>query len=328
MDLYIDKEQSTPIYRQITMQITKMVQDGILLPGDKLPAERALADSLGIARGTIKKAYMDLASNKVIEITQGRGSFVSSEHEIQSEGRKEQAVALIEEVLDQLTKLRFEDREIQNLMQIIMMERKSRQLNLSIATVDCNPESLEIFHRQLSYISKITIHDYLLDDIVNDPHAAESLKVYDLILTTTTHYAELTGLLPESREKIFQAAVAPNYQTIIDLASIREQSRVGIICESRIFERIIRQRLRSLGIFSGKIRTLTYQKAARIGEFLSDKDIIIIPPDGAAHLSAYANELEEYTRGGGSIINFVYQMERGSLIYIEQQISRLMEAGR
>ncbi len=93
MDLYIDKEQSTPIYRQITMQITKMVQDGILNPGDKLPAERALADSLGIARGTIKKAYMELASNKVIEITQGRGSFVSSEHEIQSEGRKEQAVA-------------------------------------------------------------------------------------------------------------------------------------------------------------------------------------------------------------------------------------------
>ncbi len=326
MDIIIEKEDKLPIYRQITMQITEMVQNGILNPGDKLPAERSLSESLGIARGTIKKAYMELAQNNIIEITHGRGSFVSLEHEIQLESRKEQAVVILEETLTKLTDLKFGYREIQNLLQIIMMERKNRQLNLSIATVDCNPESLELFHRQLSYISKITIHDYMLDDIAADPQNAEALRVYDLILTTSTHYAELIGLIPEMRGKILQAAVAPSHQTIIDIASIKEQSCVGIICESKIFDRIIRTRLRSLGIMTGNIKTLRYNKASQLGDFLQDKDILVIPPDGESRLSEYAYELEKYTTAGGSLIHFVYQIERGSLIYIEEQISRLMDA--
>ena len=328
MNIMIEKESSTPIYRQITRQITKMVQDGILNPGDKLPPERVLSEMLDIARGTIKKAYLELAQNNIIEITQGRGSFVSSEHVIQPESRKEQAVTIIDDALEKLEELRFGDKEIQNLLQIIMMERKNRQLNLSIATVDCNPESLELFHRQLSYISKITIHDYLLDDIVSDPDALTTLGVYDLVLTTTTHYSELVGLLPGMEDRIFQAAVAPSHQTIIDIASIREHSNVGIVCESRTFDRIIRTRLKSLGIMTRHIKTLRYKKAGQLREFLADKDILIMPPDGESRLSKHTHELEQYTSNGGAVIHFVYQIERGSLIYIEEQISRLMDKVR
>lgn len=328
MNILVNKESNVPIYRQISMQIMKMVQDGTLSPGDKLPPERQMADDLGLARGTIKKAYMELEKNRIIDITQGRGSFISLIHEIQSESRKERALAVLEQSLDALSDLKFEDKEILTLLQIVMMERRSRKMNFSIATVDCNPESLEIFHRQLSYITKITIHDHLLDDIVNRKDAEESLEVYDLILTTTTHHAELVGLLPGLKGKIFQAAVAPNYQTIIDLSSIKENDSIGIVCESRIFDRIIRQRLRSIGIPTGGIKTIRYRQLQKFEEFISDKDVLIMPPDGEAKLAAVADELEKYRMRSGSIIHFVYQIERGSLIYIEEQISRMLEAKR
>ncbi len=325
MDLRVEKESSTPIYRQITMQITKMVQNGTLNPGDKLPPERSLSDSLGIARGTIKKAYLELAQNNIIEMTQGRGSFISSAHMVQPENRKEQAVKILDTALNKLKHLKFGEKEISNLIQIMMMERKYRQLNLSIATVDCNPESLEIFHRQLRYLSKITIKDYLLDDIMSNPNADEVLQHYDLILTTTTHFTELVGHVPRLQDKILQAAVAPSHQTIIDIASINELTKGGIICDSKIFDRIIRTRLRSLGILTKDIKTLKYAKQHHLSEFLADKDLLIIPPNGEMRLSEQAKVLEAFTTRGGSIIHFEYQIERGSMIHIEEQITRLME---
>ncbi len=325
MELKVEKESSTPIYRQITMQITKMVQDGTLNPGDKLPPERSLSDSLGIARGTIKKAYMELAQNKIIEMTQGRGSFISSIHMVQPENRKEQAVKILDKALTKLESLKFGEKEISNLIHIMMMERRYRQLDLSIATVDCNPESLELFHRQLSYLSKITIKDYLLDDIMSNPNANEVLQNYDLILTTTTHFTELVGQVPDLQDKILQAAVAPSHQTIIDLASINEMTRGGIICDSKIFDRIIRTRLRSLGILTKDIKTLRFSKQQNLREFLADKDLLIIPPNGEMRLSDQAKVLEEFTTRGGSIRHFEYQIERGSMIHIEEQITKLME---
>lgn len=328
--LEIDKESMMPIYRQITRQITEMVQAGILSPGQRLPAERTLSQQLGIARGTIKKAFMELARNNIIEMTQGRGSFISADHEIQPESRKEQALGVIDHALDTLGQLRFSEREIQNLIQLVMLDRRAKAQEVSIATVDCNPESLEIFHRQLRFISNVSIHDYLLDELPEGKNAEETLGVYDLVLTTTTHYAELCGLLPSLRERIIQAAVAPSHQTIIDIASISENSKVGIICESRIFEKIIKSRLTSLGIRVGDIRTLRYEKLAR-GEllnFVSDKDILIIPPDGESRLDTWMSDLQQFTSTGGSLIHFVYQIERGSLIHIEEQISRVFEKKR
>lgn len=328
--IQVDKESMTPIYRQITKQITEMVQSGILSPGQRLPAERSLSQQLGIARGTIKKAFLELARNNIIEMTQGRGSFISAEHEIQPESRKEQALGAIEQALDTLGQLRFSEREIQNLIQLVMLDRRAKAQEISIATVDCNPESLEIFHRQLRFISNVSIHDYLLDEISDGKTAEETLGVYDLVLTTTTHYAELCGLLPSLRERIIQAAVAPSHQTIIDIASISEHSKVGIICESRVFERIIKSRLTSLGIRVGDIRTLRYEKIGKgdLLRFVSEKDILIIPPDGESHLDAWISDLQQFTSTGGSLIHFVYQIERGSLIHIEEQISRVFEKKR
>jgi DNA-binding transcriptional regulator YhcF (GntR family) len=74
-DISIDRESEIPVYRQIIEQVTSLVTSGGLKPGDKLPPERELAIQLGIARGTITKAYEELVRSGVIEVTQGRGSY-------------------------------------------------------------------------------------------------------------------------------------------------------------------------------------------------------------------------------------------------------------
>ena len=78
LDLQLDLKAGGPRYRQVVERITHLVRVGSLRPGDRLPPERELASQLGTARGTIAKAYAELARSGVIDVATGRGSFVSA----------------------------------------------------------------------------------------------------------------------------------------------------------------------------------------------------------------------------------------------------------
>ena len=60
MLLKIDNHNAVPIYRQIVNQIKALVDHGMIEVGNALPSTRSLAESLGVNRSTISKAYDEL----------------------------------------------------------------------------------------------------------------------------------------------------------------------------------------------------------------------------------------------------------------------------
>ncbi|HET8878057.1 MAG TPA: GntR family transcriptional regulator, partial [Arthrobacter sp.] len=48
-----------------------------LIPGDKLPTERELAEQLAVSRATVRTALQDLESKHLVERTRGRGTLVA-----------------------------------------------------------------------------------------------------------------------------------------------------------------------------------------------------------------------------------------------------------
>ncbi len=322
--IVVDREIETPIYRQIIEQVTLMIKKGFLKPGSKLPPERELANSISMARGTVKKAYEELQRNKVVEVIQGRGTFVSKRQDVLAEGRKDRAIKLINNLLSELDQMNFSHREINTFIHILLMQRESSNKDVKVAAVDCNPEALEIFKKQLSYISHVKLFKFLLDDINNSNNAGKTFENYDLILTTSTHYSELHGILPALKEKIMQAAVSPGQQTVIDIATITNSADIGILCISKKFLNIIRNTLKSFQIDMKKVSYIFGNDRADIGPFIYSKNVLIIPPDGVIE-KRYEDEIKSYRERGGIVIKFDYQIERGSLIYIEEQISKILE---
>ena len=73
----IDPQSDTAIYQQIVNAVCADIRAGRLPYGTQLPTVRALADELGLARGTIKRAYDELGKLGMIEMTQGKGTFVA-----------------------------------------------------------------------------------------------------------------------------------------------------------------------------------------------------------------------------------------------------------
>lgn len=69
--------KSTPIYQQIIEQIISYIQDGTLQPGDKLPAERKLAEYYQVNRSTVVHALEELVSLGWVIRRQGSGTLVN-----------------------------------------------------------------------------------------------------------------------------------------------------------------------------------------------------------------------------------------------------------
>ena len=87
-----------PIYQQLTDCICTAIKKGILPSGEQLPTVQEMTDELGIARGTVKRAYDELERLNMVEKIQGRGTFVCY-HSADTNSRKEQAMAAIDAML-------------------------------------------------------------------------------------------------------------------------------------------------------------------------------------------------------------------------------------
>lgn len=77
MILTVDTTSGSPPYEQIRSQVTKMIASGVLAPGDRLPTIAQLSADLGLANGTVARAYRELEGDRLIVSHRRRGSFVA-----------------------------------------------------------------------------------------------------------------------------------------------------------------------------------------------------------------------------------------------------------
>ncbi|MBU2993076.1 GntR family transcriptional regulator [Octadecabacter sp. 1_MG-2023] len=79
-----DRERPTalPKYVQISEMLVRDIAAGRLADGARLPPEREMADSLGIAVGTLRHALEVLEEKKLLERVQGSGNYVRARGDV------------------------------------------------------------------------------------------------------------------------------------------------------------------------------------------------------------------------------------------------------
>lgn len=73
----LDTSSATPLHRQLYDALRAAILGGSLKPGTRLPATRALAETLGVSRNTVIGAFEQLYAEGYIEGRTGSGTFVS-----------------------------------------------------------------------------------------------------------------------------------------------------------------------------------------------------------------------------------------------------------
>lgn len=74
----VDLSSAVPPYEQIRTQIATLIRLGELPDGSRLPSVRALATDLGVAAGTVARAYKELESSGLVLSRRRAGTVVTA----------------------------------------------------------------------------------------------------------------------------------------------------------------------------------------------------------------------------------------------------------
>ena len=158
------------VYQHVIEQVQVMVMDGTLKKGDKLPAERELAEALGVSRTSVREALRALEIIGTIESRQGEGNFIATNMEKSlfeplsvmfklNQGRSEDILELriiIELEAARLAAERIEEKDMETLDELIQALAKAKDENESV-----------IIDKEIHYkIAEIT-GNYLIISVLN-----------------------------------------------------------------------------------------------------------------------------------------------------------------
>lgn len=86
--LSVDRDATTPVWRQIVRGVERLVDEGTLTPGERLPPTRRLATRLGVNRSTVYRAYQELWAGGYVEARPGSYSTVRARPRLVAKGEK------------------------------------------------------------------------------------------------------------------------------------------------------------------------------------------------------------------------------------------------
>ncbi|MFJ8686551.1 GntR family transcriptional regulator [Micromonospora wenchangensis] len=93
----VDPSSAVPPFEQVRQQIADLIHLGALAAGRKLPPVRQLAADLGLANGTIARAYQELESAGLVVTRRAAGTRVAAIVPLPSVDRADQLAGRVRE---------------------------------------------------------------------------------------------------------------------------------------------------------------------------------------------------------------------------------------
>ena len=319
-DIYqINPELDVPIYQQLVDTIRAAVKKGVLVPNQQLPTVSELSSKLGIARGTIKRAYDELERSGIVDKAQGRGTFVCYQP-MNSGSRKEQAMAAIDALLENLEELGFSAAEINIFLNLKLRERSEQESQVKVALLECNPENLSQMAEQMHAIPRIDLYSYLVDTIEQYPYQLQ--EDLDLIVTTAAHADFLAEVLPDNK-RIARVAIRPTPHCLADIIKLRKGKTVGILGYSLRFGELLHSTCQMYTEGVTLTQPTVFSPELDIQAYLKDKDAVLVPKNYEKYCDVRtAGYLDRYE---GKLIECSYEMDAGSFLYLQEKARRILE---
>lgn len=143
------------LYGDIVDQIRRMIREGQLKVGDKLPPERTLADRFKVSRNCIRQAVQALGEKGILESRQGDGTYVCAPDEAVLTESLARAISMQTELLEDIWEFRLLmepqiaflaaksiTREQLDRLKVIVFDQQKKMLQ-----GDADPELDAAFHR-------------------------------------------------------------------------------------------------------------------------------------------------------------------------------------
>lgn len=311
----LNPESDIPVYRQLADQINAEIRSGALKAGTQLPTVREMADRMNLSCGTVKRVYDRLREMGDIEMTRRRGSFVKYVRE-EGDSRKLQAMTAIDRMIRQLSDLNFSPAEIQIFLSLKMREWGLKWSGVRVALVTEHTELSNALEAQLGRIGNVHPIICGLRQLKEYPYSIDEES--DVILASAQDSQKLTPILPD-RTKLVKLAFEADAESLCNLA--RRTGRLGLVCENESFAQLVRRYLTEEQ--RRGMQVLLAAEAGGAAAFLDAVDAVVLPEGWNCPPALLA--LVRERMGETGVLSFRYEIDEGSMIYLEERINRIRE---
>jgi DNA-binding transcriptional regulator YhcF (GntR family) len=302
----VSETSGVPIYKQIMEQVEFMIEAGELTDGDQLPSSRLLASNLGINRNTVARAYSELRDQGYVESQRRRGMVVIGADKARKQAQaRDRARKVLADATRESISLGLSAEEVSSLAYHFGLQ--AERLEVKIAFVECNAERADYFAKELSERLDLSVRSLVLGQF--DP--AQAFQV-DLILTTFFHLAEVRRLARGASADVVAIVVAPHVRTLVQLAQVPDDKRVGVLYSTTDQAEGIRNSLVQSGLEN--IEVLNGEK---LPESLRDIDVVVVPTE--------MPDLREKVNGQVKVIEFGNVLDEASMRMVHEVVDEIQD---
>ncbi len=123
MIVRIDDNSPIPPYRQLVDQMLALIAAGTLPVGQRLPPVRQLATDLGLANGTVARAYRILEEADILETRGRKGTSVARQYrEVSDDERLDYLRSKTAELIQAAASVGASEREIKKVLETALAE--------------------------------------------------------------------------------------------------------------------------------------------------------------------------------------------------------------
>ena len=221
----LDKSSKLTYFDQIKGQLFSAIYCGKINEGDRLPSIRELADGLGVNYKTIRRVYLQLAQEGLIEIVAGSGAFLRKRNggESFAHMRRRAIFRLLGDFKGKAGDLGLSTGQLVAVLDGYLTGRNLEPLRLAV--VD-DEEEAYIFASELERRLGTTAFPVSLE-VASGPEGMEQLRGSDILLTTSWHLEEVNHLAEELGKEVVE--IKPSHQIYTEILGAARDHNIGIV---------------------------------------------------------------------------------------------------
>lgn len=307
-------------YVRLAREIRNDIEEGRLLPGQRMPTVRDMCLKSGLSAGTVRQAYGLLQTEGLIELTPGRGTFVSVP-KVNEKSRKAQAIEAIDGLFQRLSEMGFSQAESRMFVSLRLAQMDQDQFVLPVALIAQSPETLRSAFYRLSEIPLIDLISFSVDEIRQV--GAIALSEFPLVVCESSLLNEVTALLSDRMDAVCPFALAPAQSAIMHLARLSENAVAGVYGQSDAFFKLVKKTVKALSI---PVSLVSFPAGTLEKGMLDGCTHLITTSDITAFASdSELKRISDFSKKVNTPIVFDLVVDEGSMITVSRRVSALAD---
>lgn len=276
MDFRLDRDLPIPLGTQLRGLIEFGIAMAELMPGERLPSVREMADLVGVAPMTVAQVYRDLKGKGLIHSLTGSGTYVADTGK-RTTHYDHQIVDLhhrIDALIDDGLAMGLRSSDLAGMISARFNERQARGRRKHIIMAGNFQAATTAYARTIAEVlgSAVTVEALTIDAIARQPGAQQKAAAADIVVTFLHRQREVAALLPGST--VTAISFLPSEETRRSLASLDPLTRVAVVSIFPEFTPLMKAGVQRFAPHVPAV-AVTLRDAPDLDQILNEADVLV-----------------------------------------------------